>query len=202
MIVELTLLAIGLSASAAGAFALRGRRKPVVEAPRVRVRETPVGTGDALVLEAGQGEAWSLRRAVRIQEGDADPCLHLFEADTDGGPARVVAWDPARPELVMLLAASSAIGAERNSPASLEVELDGARVLVRSELRRSVRAIADGDDGTLPTGAVQLTVLRGDDQVEVVLLRADRRSVALIGRTRALSSISVLASEATNRSET
>ncbi|MBL8715508.1 MAG: hypothetical protein JNL79_05905 [Myxococcales bacterium] len=202
MIVELTLLAIGLSASAVGAFALRGRRKPVVEAARVRVRETPVGTGDALVLQAGRGEAWSLRRAVCLKEGEADPCLHLFEADTDGGPARVVAWDPSRPALVVLLGASSSIAPQKTAPASLEVELEGARVLVRSELRRSVRAIADGDDGSLPTGAIQLTVLRGDDQVEVVLLHAAQRSVALIGRTRALSSISVLASEATNRSET
>jgi len=135
-----------------------------------------------------------LRRGVRFQEGDAEPCLHLFEADTDGGPSRVVAWDPTRPELVVLLSESAALGAERNAPASLEVELEGTRVLVRRELRRAVRAIADDEAGRLPTGAVQLTVLRGDDQVEVVLLAGNPQTLALIGRTRALSSISVLAS--------
>lgn len=196
MILELSLLAVGLSASAMGALALRRRRAPAEPPPEAPARGgAPLATGDALVLEAGRGEAWSVRRAIRVHEGDADPCLHLFEALTDGAATRVIAWDPTRPERLVLLSLAPALGVAQG--ASLEVEVDGATALVRTAFRRAVTAAADLPEGLVPTGAVQLTVLRGDDWVEVVLLRGEGapRGLGLVGRSSALSAVSVLPGE-------
>lgn len=195
MILELSLLALGLSASAAGALALRRRRPAPAPEPGPPPRgDAPLAAGDAVVLEAGRGEAWSLRRAIRVHEGDADPCLHLFEALTDGAATRVVAWDPARPDRLALLAPAAELA--HASGASLEVQIEGVAVLVRAAFRRTVTAAADVPGGLVPTGPVQLSLLRGDDWVEVVMLRGEGgQALGLVGRSLALAAVSVLPGE-------
>ena len=200
MILEVALLVTVVAGSAAAA--VRALRKPASPRPTERpIRATPIGTGDALVLEAGRGEAWSLRRGLEVSEGSAEAFLHLFEADTDGGVPRVVAWESTRPTRVALLRTDEHLAAVSvHQPSSLAFDLEGLEVRVRARLRRTATLVADGP-GVLVDGAREIVILEGDDDVLVVLLGTGGDACALVGRTRALASISVLASEATRQDD-
>lgn len=205
--IELIAIAAG---AVAGAFAgqwvrARARRSAMPAAvssePDERL-EAPFSVGDVLVLEGGHGRELWLARAMTLAEKACDPCLVLFESDGPLASRALVAVDPRRREELALLARHP-LGDETTpvgrAPVTIEVPVEGAPMLLSLEARRAVHATSklavDGEeDGSdLPAeGAWNVTTYRGGAHGFAVSVRVGAATHLWVGRTLALSSVSIL----------
>ncbi len=206
-------IALGLAAVAGGVAAGRWVYRRI-RAMRTTDDETlplsaraPVALGDVLVLDGGHGRSLWLARSLTLAEGEAAPFLVLFEADGPLATRAIVAFDPLRVDEIAVLSPQDLPGATLQgaaalrAPMSLEVEIDGAPVVLRNELRRTVVASfdrvpdAEGASDLPSPGEVAVATFAGGAHGRAVLVR-DARGITrvYVGRTISLAAVSLLQS--------